>query len=58
MNYIYAEHLANTAWLAKINKCNIVVLMEHAKSSFGIYIFYLFVLFFLELIMSAVTYLI
>ena len=58
MDYIYAEHLATTAGLAKINKCNIVVLMEQAKSSVGIYIFYLFVLFFLELIMSVVAYLI
>ena len=58
MDYIYVELLATTAGLAKRNKFSIVVLMEQAKSSVGIYIFDLFVLFFLELIMSAVAYLI
>ena len=39
MDYIYVELLATTAALAKRNKFSIVVLMEHAKSSVGMYIF-------------------
>lgn len=39
MDYIYVELLATTAGLANRNKFSIVVLMEHAKSSVGMYIF-------------------
>lgn len=58
MDYIYVEVLATTAGLAKINKFSIVVLMEQARAVLTFIFFIYSSNLFLQLSMSAGTYLI